>query len=56
MEKYVNGQEMDLYCVDCQTWTRQKYRGIMPDHTYLFLCKECGCENQMEIDDDKTGD
>lgn len=42
------GDIIDLYCVDCKGWTRQVYRGTLADGSQLFLCKECGCENIIE--------
>lgn len=41
----------ELYCVDCDSYTKQKFRRIMPDHTYLYLCTVCGCENSEEIEE-----
>lgn len=38
----------DLYCVNCNRWTRQKHIGILADGSQLFLCKDCGCENTIE--------
>ena len=35
----------DLFCVDCQNVTRQKYKGICTDGSHLYICTECGCEN-----------
>lgn len=43
----------ELHCADCDAYTRQKFRGVMPDHTYLYLCTVCGCENSEEIEDDE---
>ena len=40
-----DNKETDLFCIDCDTITRQKYKGILPDGSYLYICKECGCEN-----------
>lgn len=42
------GDVIDLYCVDCKSWTKQKYKGILADGSQLFLCKDCGCENTIE--------
>ena len=35
----------DLFCVDCQNVTRQKYKGIYTDGSLLYICTECGGEN-----------
>lgn len=35
----------DLFCVDCRKITQQTYKGIYTDGNYLYVCKECGCEN-----------
>ena len=40
-----DNKETDLFCIDCDTITRQKYKGILSDGSYLYICKECGCEN-----------
>ena len=37
----------DLFCIECDTITRQKYKGVLPDGSYLYICKECGCENTI---------
>lgn len=42
------GDIIDLYCVDCKGWTRQKYKGILSDESRMFLCQDCGCENVIE--------
>ena len=42
------GDIIDLYCVDCNGWTRQKYKGILSDESRMFLCQDCGCENVIE--------
>ena len=43
-------KETNIYCVDCQSWTRQKCKGINPnDKTYLYVCTECGCENSVPV-------
>lgn len=42
------GDTIDLYCIDCKRWTKQKYKGVLADGSRLFLCKECGCENIIE--------
>ena len=34
----------DLFYIDCDTITRQKYKGVLSDGS-LYICKECGCEN-----------
>lgn len=44
---------IDLYCVDCKYWTKQKYRGVLVDGSQLFLCKECGCENSIDKQEQK---
>lgn len=44
---------IDLFCVDCQKWTRQKFQCKMADHTLLYICSICGCENSIEIPKDK---
>lgn len=46
--KIKSGDIIDLYCVDCKNWTKQKYNGILTDGSQLFLCKDCGCENTIE--------
>ena len=48
VEKIKSGDIIDLYCVDCKKWTKQKYNGILTDGSQLFLCKDCGCENTIE--------
>ena len=40
-----DNKETDLFCIDCDTITRQKYKGILSDGSHLYICKECGCEN-----------
>ena len=40
-----DNKEIDLFCIDCDTITRQKYKGILSDGSHLYICKECGCEN-----------
>ena len=40
-------KETDLFCIDCDTITRQKYKGILSDGSLLYICKECGCENTI---------
>lgn len=47
------GDIIDLYCVDCKCWTKQKYRGFLSDGSQLFLCKDCGCENTIEKQEQK---
>ena len=42
------GDTVDLYCVDCKSWTKQKYERVFADGSQLFLCKDCGCENAIE--------
>lgn len=48
---------MDLYCIDCNEVTRQKYKGVLADGSLLYVCQECGCENtelldkQIDLDD-----
>ena len=37
----------DLFCIECDTITRQKYKGILSDGSHLYICKECGCENTI---------
>ena len=37
----------DLFCIECDTITRQKYKGILSDGSRLYICKECGCENTI---------
>jgi len=51
--KFEGNEETNIYCVDCKSWTRQIFRRVMPDNTLLFLCKECGCENSIPIEEDK---
>lgn len=46
--KFKSGDIVDLYCVDCKGWTRQKYRRVLADGAWLFLCQDCGCENTIE--------
>ena len=49
MEKKFKPEDIiDLYCVDCKSWTKQKYRGVLADGSQLFLCEDCGCENTIE--------
>lgn len=45
-------KEIDLFCIDCDKITRQKYKGILADGSHLFICKECGCENTA-VEDNK---
>ena len=40
-----DNKETDLFCIECNTITRQKYKGILSDGSHLYICKECGCEN-----------
>ena len=40
-----DNKETDLFCIECDTITRQKYKGILSDGSHLYICKECGCEN-----------
>ena len=40
-----DNKETDLFCIDCDTITRQKYKVILSDGSHLYICKECGCEN-----------
>ena len=40
-----DNKESDLFCTECDTITRQKYKGILSDGSHLYICKECGCEN-----------
>ena len=42
-----DNRETDLFCIDCDTITRQKYKGILSDGSHLYICKECGCENTI---------
>ena len=42
-----DNKETDLFCIDCDTITRQKYKGILSDGSHLYICKECGCENTI---------
>ena len=42
-----DNKEIDLFCIDCDTITRQKYKGILSDGSHLYICKECGCENTI---------
>ena len=37
-----DNKETDLFCIDCDTITRQKYKGILSDGSHLYICKECG--------------
>lgn len=47
-------KESDLFCVDCDKITRQKYKGILVDGSHLYICKECGCENTVnEVEENK---
>ena len=40
-------KESDLFCTECDTITRQKYKGILADGSHLYICKERGCENTL---------
>ena len=42
-----DNKEIDLFCIECDTITRQKYKGILSDGSHLYICKECGCENTI---------
>ena len=44
-DSMTDNKETDLFCIDCDTITRQKYKGILSDGIHLYICKECGCEN-----------
>ena len=44
-DSMTDNKETDLFCIDCDTITRQKYKGILSDGSHLYICKECGCEN-----------
>lgn len=44
----IENKDTDLFCVDCDKITKQKYKGILSDGSYLYICKECGCENTVE--------
>ena len=44
-DSMTDNKETDLFCIDCDTITRQKYKGILSDGSRLYICKECGCEN-----------
>lgn len=49
MKNNINiNDKTDLYCDDCKSVTRQKYKGIYNDGNHLFICQECGCENTEE--------
>lgn len=45
-------KQIDLYCIDCGKWTRQNFKGIMPDNTELYQCETCGCENSIDIEEE----
>lgn len=38
----------DFFCVNCRKIVRQIYKGVYVDGNYLYICKECGCENTEE--------
>lgn len=40
--------DYDFFCVDCEEVTKQTYKGVYADGSYLYICKECGCENTEE--------
>lgn len=42
-----DNKETDLFCIDCDTITRQKYKGVLSDGSRLYIYKECGCENTI---------
>jgi hypothetical protein len=44
--------ETDFYCADCQTITRQVYKGLLANNSRLFLCRRCGCENYDDTVDE----
>ena len=46
-DSMTDNKETDLFCIDCDTITRQKYKGILSDGSHLYICKECGCENTI---------
>lgn len=46
-------EQMELFCVDCDTHTKQNLKGLMPDNTVLYLCTRCGCENSASIEEAK---
>ena len=46
-DSMTDNKETDLFCIDCDTITRQKYKGILSDGSRLYICKECGCENTI---------
>ena len=47
MPNYKNDY-IDLYCVDCQKWTRQKYHHKnFVDGDDVYVCEMCGCENSL---------
>lgn len=41
-------KEENLYCIDCDKYTKQKYVTKLADNSLLYLCKECGCENSID--------
>lgn len=44
----------NVFCVDCNGWRNQKLSGKnIYDGTLRYVCKECGCENNVEGDDVK---
>lgn len=45
VKRMVDNKETDLFCVDCDKITKQKYKGVLADGNQLYICKECGCEN-----------
>lgn len=45
----------DLYCIDCDGTTRQKFHCEMPDNTLLYVCSVCGCENSIENSKENEG-
>lgn len=38
---------INLYCIDCDKVTKQKYKGVLADGFHLHICQECGCENTI---------
>ena len=40
----------DLFCIECDTITRQKYKGILSDGSHLYICKERICKNTITED------
>jgi hypothetical protein len=40
-----DSDEKYLYCVQCNDWTWQNYRGDAIDGQKAYVCSECACLN-----------